>query len=794
MTASVLQESGIAASVLDAALELHAAGLCVLPAAEDGSKRPAVDWKAFQRTRPDADQLHAWFGDGNRSGLGVVCGSVSDGLELLELEGRAVAAGALATLVEVSREAGLAHVWSRVGSGYVVASPSGGLHFLYRIAEVPVPGNTKLAALADNTTLAETRGEGGWVVTAPSCGSVHPTGGAWQVLAGRPATIPTITAEEREELHRLVRLLDERAMPEPPATSPFQQPRRGSGSGVSPGDHWSAQTDWPEILEPEGWRRVFTKGGVTYWRRPGKAHGVSATTGFGAGEWFYPFTSSTAFEPERTYTKFAALAVLRHGGDYQATAKALQAAGFGTRAERPAETETGSATSAGASAAAVTLDVVTASQVELRRVAYLWEHRIPLGAVTLMPGEEGIGKTTVGVRIMADLTRGRLAGESLGTSRDVLVVATEDGLGDVFVPRLHEAGADLDRVHIVRARVTLDGERGEVILPRDLPHLARVVAEHDVALVWIDSLVTTLPDELKSIAYKDTAKVLKALGSWAEEQRVAVAAPWHLNKAAGSDTAVRIMDSRAFRTAVRSMLLVVADPDAPEGVTQGVVALDKANAGTLNVSALRYRIRSAPYVVAELDPVTGELRELPSSCGVADWIGEVDGDGRQFARAALAPRLEKDGSPKEWLREYLTAVGEMVRGQVLADAAGERGFSEATIKRAARSLGVHSREVTGRDDRGVPFRRAIWSLPQSVHTRTTDPTEPTGEGSPDPIDPISAGQAKLAQSGRSDLCGLDREDGDPTGLAGLPAPTFAQMTDPLYLPGTSYVPPAAEVR
>lgn len=414
------------------------------------------------------------------------------------------------------------------------------------------------------------------------------------------------------------------------------------------------------------------------------------------------------------------------------------------------------------------LDVVTASTVTPRRVRYLWDRRIPLGACTLMPGEEGIGKTTVGVRIIADLTRGRLPGEHYRTPRDVLIAATEDGLEDVLVPRLMQAGADMDRVHVIRARIGLDGDRHAVIVPRDLALIGELIRKHAAALLWIDSLVTTLPDDMKTIAYKDTAKVLRALGEWAEVERVAVVAPWHLNKAAGSDTAVRMMDSRAFRTAIRSLLLVVPDPDAPEGVTQGLVALDKANAGTLAVPALRYRIRSAPYVVTELDEDTGEVREVTASCGVADWLGEVDGDGRQIARDALMPRIEREGGPREWLRDYLTAEGEATRADVLA-AAGEDGLSLDQIKRAARGIGVHSRDETGQDDKGRPYRRAVWSLPsrgadpQSVHhPHTSAPTAPTGEGSNAPTTPIDAGQAQSVQLVQSGHGPPDWGEGRPT--------------------------------
>jgi hypothetical protein len=403
------------------------------------------------------------------------------------------------------------------------------------------------------------------------------------------------------------------------------------------------------------------------------------------------------------------------------------------------------------------LDVITADTVVRRRVRYIWGQRIPLGAVTVMPGEEGIGKSTVGARIIADVTKGILPGEFFGCPRDVVVLAAEDGIEDVFVPRLAEAGADLARVHIIRGRIGPDDGIGDVIVPRDLDLLAEVVANTSAALVWIDSLVTTLPDDMKSIAYKDTAKVLRAIGGWAETHLVAVVAPWHLNKATGSDAAVRMMDSRAFRTAVRSVLLVVPDPEAEEGVTQGIVALDKANAGTLAVPAMRYRIRSASYKVEEVDP-TGTARYITTSCGVADWIGTVEGDGRAIARAALTPAIERADGPREWLRGYLDGR-EVERKDVIA--AGEKaGYSRASITRAASAIPVHSREVKGQDPATKrPFRRALWSPPragaqwtqESSHPSIAESTEPTGEGSDESIDPIFAGERQSAQSAQSSM-------------------------------------------
>ncbi len=310
----------------------------------------------------------------------------------------------------------------------------------------------------------------------------------------------------------------------------------------------------------------------------------------------------------------------------------------------------------------------------------------------------------------------------------MIVVAPEDGIEDVFRPRLREAGADLDRVTFVLSRTEGDDEEN-VVLPRDLPLLTEVVRDTDAVLVWIDSLVTTMPESVKTISYKDVNGVIKPLGQWADAQRVAVAAPWHLNKAAGTDTALRMMDSRAFRTAVRSLLLVVEDPNAPEGKRAGIVALDKVNAGPSDVPALRFTVRAAHYTVTEPDRKTGKPREFPASCAVVDWAGEVDGDGRALARGLLAPRVEQEGTARQWLRQYLTVNGETARPQVIEDAEAA-GHKRTAITNAAQALRVHSREEKGQTD-GRPWRRAYWSLPESsaavVHTQTTRTTGTTGE-------------------------------------------------------------------
>lgn len=337
--------------LLEAALAWHAAGCAVVPVTTDGLKHPAVKWKPYQTTRPGVDELRGWFGTPGFDGLGLICGRTSGGLELFEVEARAVG-DTLQELVKLLADNGLAEVWARLESGYVEESPSGGLHWLYRVDGTP-RRNTKLARrpatpeeLQENPdervkTLIETRGEAGYTVAAPSAGRTHPTGRAWRTLTGTPESIPVLSADERDAVYAIAAMLD--AMP--PAAPPVSVlPHMSSGAGAActrPGDDFNARASWLDILAPHGWRivKTFTTGGLG-WARPGKAGpGMSATTGTSGdgADRLYVFSTSTVFETEAPYSKFAAYALLEHAGDYSAAARALREQGYGEQRGDDAE-------------------------------------------------------------------------------------------------------------------------------------------------------------------------------------------------------------------------------------------------------------------------------------------------------------------------------------------------------------------------------------------------------------------------------------------------------------------------
>jgi hypothetical protein len=98
-------------------------------------------------------------------------------------------------------------------------------------------------------------------------------------------------------------------------------PRSGRSDGDKPGDRYNAETSWETLLPAYGWTIDRHRGSTTFWTRPGKDRGVSASTNYQGNDLLWVFTSSTALDPDRSYDRFGFYAVMEHRGDFRAAAR-----------------------------------------------------------------------------------------------------------------------------------------------------------------------------------------------------------------------------------------------------------------------------------------------------------------------------------------------------------------------------------------------------------------------------------------------------------------------------------------
>ena len=474
--------------------QAHDAGLCVVPPAQNGTKKPLPPgrdprWRQYQTQRPELTVLKGWYDPSNGlTGLGIVTGRVSGNVEAMDFDTRS----GWEAYQEMADHCGIKPLIDRIWAGYGELSPRGA-HLIYRCAVIA--GNTKLARDAAGKAFIETRGEGGYLVIAPSNGAVHPSGSEYCCVSGSLSTILTISELERKDLWELAKSLDQVKRQPDPTADPL---RSSADQSNRPGEDFNLRATWHEVLEPDGWRRLFTRNGVTYWRRPGKDSGVSATTGYAGTDYLYVFTSSTALDNDRAYTKFGAYAILYHRGDFRAATIALGKSGYGEPPKRqtpaspplrcipgdPADAKAGGEKQDSPTPQRPPLIALARYIATPRPNSYLVKGVLPAIGMGQIFGDSNVGKSFVAIDLACHLALGIPWRGKKVRQTGVVYVAAEGlaGLQARFYAWCQQVGEVPDRFWIRECPVGLTAAGAAQSLAEDFERLS-----HPVGMVVLDT-------------------------------------------------------------------------------------------------------------------------------------------------------------------------------------------------------------------------------------------------------------------------------------------------------------------
>lgn len=347
--------------------------------------------------------------------------------------------------------------------------------------------------------------------------------------------------------------------------------------------------------------------------------------------------------------------------------------------------------------------VTCMADVEREEVSWLWHPYVPIGNLTLVEGDPGLGKTWLLLAVAAALTTGRpLPGEDRTNAREprnVIYMSAEDGLGDTLRPRLESAGADLRRVFAITGKQSVgdDGEAVEAAISlADVPQLAAAMEAYRPAMLVIDPLQAYLGAGVDMHRANETRPVLAALRELAQTHSCAAVIIRHLRKSSADRAIYRGVGTIDFAAAARSILLVDADPDDS---FRRVLAHSK--------SSLAHPGSSFGFEI-----VNGALEWLGPSLLTADEL--------------LAPRKSSAGSTAkaeaaDWLIEVLEDGQRPV--SELEDMAKAAGHSWGTVKRAKSELGVVARRSSNGNQGGGAWQ---WELqvPPSGPVKLTETLAP----------------------------------------------------------------------
>jgi putative DNA primase/helicase len=330
--------------------------------------------------------------------------------------------------------------------------------------------------------------------------------------------------------------------------------------------------------------------------------------------------------------------------------------------------------------------VVSAADLAPMRVDWLWKGYIPRGAVTILDGDPGLGKSTLTMDLAARVSRGWVMPPAPGeaTVRDpasVMVLTAEDDASRTIRPRLEAAGADLARVHFWE--MTLDESPEPTILPDHLPQIEEEIDRTVAALVILDPLMAYFAGSVDTNKDADVRRVLCRFKEMAERTDAAVLVVRHLNKLVGGSALYRGGGSIGIIGAARSALLLGRHPD---------------DSDVLVLAPVKCNWCQMPEALAFSHESVGETNRLA-------WAGEVALTADDVVTAPIEPRRGAIEKAEEFLLNKLSA-GPVTHSQILSEA-GAAGVSKRTLNRAKANLRIRSDKT----DFGGGW---AWSLPSKV--------------------------------------------------------------------------------
>jgi len=327
------------------------------------------------------------------------------------------------------------------------------------------------------------------------------------------------------------------------------------------------------------------------------------------------------------------------------------------------------------------LILTPASEIEPEPVVWAWtdggDGRIPSGSLSVAAGREGTGKSSFGIWLAAQITRGTLPGNLYGTPRSVIYAAVEDSWKHTLVPRLIAAGADLTRVFRVEV-VEDDVQDVTLSLPRDLLQLETAVRINGVGMIVLDPLMSTIGAKIDTHRERDVRTALDPLARLADRARCVVLGIAHFSKGSGTDPSSLITGSGAFKNVPRSVFGFAVDRD--DGVR--VMTQTKNSLGKVDLPSLVYAIEDT-----EIPTRTG-----PAHVGRLVWLGESDRTvGDMLGDSGDGDRDERNDCAT-WLKSYLADNGGEAQAIDVFKSGDKNGFSRDALKRAKRRAGVSSRK------------------------------------------------------------------------------------------------------
>lgn len=348
---------------------------------------------------------------------------------------------------------------------------------------------------------------------------------------------------------------------------------------------------------------------------------------------------------------------------------------------------------------------------------WLWPGRFALGAVGMIMGRMGNGKSTLRDWIAATVSGGHPWPDCPDPNEPgtVLILQAEESKSKVVKHRMNAFGYGRGKVFTIDGVKQGDGHKAKFSLGHDVDALARACDRlGDVRLVIVDPIASYLRG-VKGNSAEEVRECLDPVKEFAEDFDVSVILIAHPNKNAEGDILDRVSGSGAFAQVVRSIWYLSEDPN-DKSRKLFTYLKDNIPGTTKTGLAVHYDDRKK-RITWFSDPVKMSGREV-------DYALQ-----RQAREAKLTgPRAGRPAKESKSAEEFLAKLG--AAGPFSLAVAREKamlvGISASTLRRAVNELverkALERYEVEANGETRLWFRALETAAP---------PAEPGTESGPE---------------------------------------------------------------
>lgn len=314
----------------------------------------------------------------------------------------------------------------------------------------------------------------------------------------------------------------------------------------------------------------------------------------------------------------------------------------------------------------VELKLIHMEDVVSKEVEWLWYPYIPYGKITIIEGDPGEGKTTLVLKLAAALSRGL----PLPCDDDkeyepihIIYQTAEDGIEDTIKPRLEKAGADCSMIRVI------DETDKELSMTDD--RLEQAIIETGARLIILDPIQAYIGATVDMHRANEIRPVLKHLGIIAEKHNCAIILIGHMNKASGSKSTYRGLDSIDIQATARSVLLVARLRDKPN---IRIMAHDKSSLAP-----------AGDAIGFEMTEDNGMVCIGPYDITIDELLSGNEGRGKKKLDIA-----------ENFIKEYFGTNKVIPSNEIMMEAA-KRSIKRNTLLSAKKKLGITSDKEKAED-------------------------------------------------------------------------------------------------